>query len=229
MAMGVEAVTLTPKPIERITEYVATVKSRRSTTIQPQVEGFITRIRRRPGQRVARGAVLMRDRLQAAAGGRRQPGVAARGASGGCAVGPAAGRPREDAARCRRGQPAGVRPGGHRRADRRRRRCKAVEEQIRQQRVELGYYRVTAPTAGVVGDIPVRVGDRVTPLDDADDRRPERRPRDLHQRPGGAGDRASKPACRCASSTIRRGDRRRPTRSNFISPSVDDRRRRRCW
>jgi RND family efflux transporter MFP subunit len=28
--------------------------------------------------------------------------------------------------------------------------------------VELQYYRVTAPAAGVVGDIPVRVGDRVT-------------------------------------------------------------------
>jgi RND family efflux transporter MFP subunit len=39
---------------------------------------------------------------------------------------------------------------------------KAVEEQIRQQRTELAYYRVTAPTAGVVGDIPVRQGDRVT-------------------------------------------------------------------
>jgi RND family efflux transporter MFP subunit len=32
----------------------------------------------------------------------------------------------------------------------------------RESRVELQYYRVTAPTAGVVGDIPVRVGDRVT-------------------------------------------------------------------
>ena len=31
---------------------------------------------------------------------------------------------------------------------------KAVEAQIREQRVTLGYYRVTAPTAGVVGDIP---------------------------------------------------------------------------
>jgi len=30
--------------------------------------------------------------------------------------------------------------------------------------VELAYYyQVTAPTRGVVGDIPVRVGDRVTP------------------------------------------------------------------
>jgi RND family efflux transporter MFP subunit len=38
----------------------------------------------------------------------------------------------------------------------------AVDQQIREQRVELGYHRVLAPAAGVVGDIPVRVGDRVT-------------------------------------------------------------------
>ena len=49
------------------------------------------------------------------------------------------------------------------RSPHRRPRSKAIEEQIRQQQVELGYYRVTSPTAGVVGDIPVRVGDRVTP------------------------------------------------------------------
>jgi RND family efflux transporter MFP subunit len=39
---------------------------------------------------------------------------------------------------------------------------KAVEAQIRQQRVALAYHQVTAPTAGVVGDVPVRVGDSVT-------------------------------------------------------------------
>jgi RND family efflux transporter MFP subunit len=39
---------------------------------------------------------------------------------------------------------------------------RAIEAQIREQRVELGYHRVTSPTAGIVGDIPVRVGDRVT-------------------------------------------------------------------
>ena len=39
---------------------------------------------------------------------------------------------------------------------------KATEAQLREQRVELGYHTVSAPTAGVVGDIPVRVGDRVT-------------------------------------------------------------------
>jgi RND family efflux transporter MFP subunit len=39
---------------------------------------------------------------------------------------------------------------------------RAVDAQIREQRVELAYHSVTAPTAGVVGDVPVRVGDRVT-------------------------------------------------------------------
>jgi RND family efflux transporter MFP subunit len=39
---------------------------------------------------------------------------------------------------------------------------KAIEAQVREQQAQLRYYRVTAPAAGVVGDIPVRVGDRVT-------------------------------------------------------------------
>src|SRR5262249_29499204 len=39
---------------------------------------------------------------------------------------------------------------------------KAAEAQIRQQKVALAYHRVTAPVAGTVGDVPVRVGDSVT-------------------------------------------------------------------
>jgi hypothetical protein len=39
----------------------------------------------------------------------------------------------------------------------------AVQSLIRQNQVELQYYRVTAPSAGVVGEIPIRQGDRVTP------------------------------------------------------------------
>ncbi len=37
------------------------------------------------------------------------------------------------------------------------------EAQIKEQSVELGYHRITAPFAGTVGDIPVKVGDHVTP------------------------------------------------------------------
>jgi RND family efflux transporter MFP subunit len=39
---------------------------------------------------------------------------------------------------------------------------KVLDDQIRQQRSQLSYYRVTAPITGTVGDIPVNVGDRVT-------------------------------------------------------------------
>src|SRR5688500_9505756 len=58
-AMAVDIVTLETKPVEHTTEFVGTVKSRRSTDIQPQVEGFITRINAKPGQKVGAGAVLM--------------------------------------------------------------------------------------------------------------------------------------------------------------------------
>jgi RND family efflux transporter MFP subunit len=38
----------------------------------------------------------------------------------------------------------------------------AIEAQIREQNVDLAYHRVSAPVAGIVGDVPVRVGDSVT-------------------------------------------------------------------
>ena len=41
-------------------------------------------------------------------------------------------------------------------------RLAALDAQVREGRVELQFYRVTAPQSGVVGDIPVRSGDRVT-------------------------------------------------------------------
>jgi RND family efflux transporter MFP subunit len=39
----------------------------------------------------------------------------------------------------------------------------ALSSQMRENEVQLDYYRITAPAHGVVGDIPVRVGDHVTP------------------------------------------------------------------
>jgi RND family efflux transporter MFP subunit len=161
MAMPVEAVTLAAKPVERKTEYIATVKSRRSTTIQPQVEGFITRIPARSGQRVSRGAVLMEIDS-----GRQQAAVAmleslraAREADLKFA--------RQQADRMKKLYEAGAvseqeYEQAATAAHTNEAQVRAVEAQIREQRVELGYHRVTAPTTGIVGDIPVRVGDRVT-------------------------------------------------------------------
>jgi RND family efflux transporter MFP subunit len=160
-AMAVEAVTLTAKPVERTNEYVATVKSRRSTTIQPEVEGFITRIAARPGQRVPVGTVLMQ--IDA---GRQQAAVsslesvrAARDADLQFA--------RQQAERMKKLFDAGaVSQQEYEQAatavQTTEAQLRAVEAQIREQRVELGYHNITSPTSGVVGDIPVRVGDRVT-------------------------------------------------------------------
>ena len=42
-------------------------------------------------------------------------------------------------------------------------RLQSLQAQVQQQEVQLRYFTVTAPTAGVVGDVPVRVGNQVTP------------------------------------------------------------------
>src|SRR5262245_28317510 len=55
----VQIVEARPAPIEDTTEYVATLKSLTSTTIQPQVDGQITQIRVKSGDRVSRGDALM--------------------------------------------------------------------------------------------------------------------------------------------------------------------------
>ncbi|RPI52951.1 MAG: efflux RND transporter periplasmic adaptor subunit [Acidobacteria bacterium] len=160
-AMAVEIVTLEAKPIEQTTEFVGTVKSRRSTDIQPQVEGFITRITARPGQRVASGTLLMEidSRLQQGQLASLESVLAQREIDVTYA--------RQEAERAAKLLKAGA--ASQMDADRATNDLKAaeaqlrtVQEQIRTARTDLAYYRVTAPTAGIVGDIPVRVGDRVT-------------------------------------------------------------------
>jgi RND family efflux transporter MFP subunit len=158
---GVEIVTLEAKPVEQMTEFVGTIKSRRSTTIQPQVEGFITRIRVKSGDRVGAGATLMEidSRVQQASlqslesvRAQREIDVTyaqqeADRAAKLLAAGAASQMDADRAANALKAAQAQLR---------------TVEEQLRTSRTDLAYYRVTAPTAGVVGDIPVREGDRVT-------------------------------------------------------------------
>jgi RND family efflux transporter MFP subunit len=160
-AMPVEVVTLAMHPVEQTTEFVGTVKSRRSTTVQPQVEGFVTRILARSGDRVRAGAPLLEidPRMQQAAVANLESQRTAREADLKYAQqqatrmrtllegGAASKAELEQAQTALSTSQAQVR---------------AIEAQIREQRVALGYHRVSAPTAGVVGDIPVRVGDSVT-------------------------------------------------------------------
>jgi RND family efflux transporter MFP subunit len=160
-AVPVEIVTLAPVPVEDKTDFVGTVKSRRSTNVQPQVEGFLTRIAVTSGERVSPGALLFQidsGSQQAAVAGLESTKVA-READAALA--------RQQAARAKALFDAGA--ASQQEVDQAAAAVKtteaqvrAIDDQIRLQRNELAYYRVTASTSGVVGDIPVRVGDRVT-------------------------------------------------------------------
>jgi RND family efflux transporter MFP subunit len=158
--MPVEVVTLKPHPVEQTTELVGTVKSRRSTTVQPQVEGFVTRILVRSGDQVAPGTPLMQidARGQQAAVANLESQRAVREADLQFA--------QQDAARTRTLFDAGAASRSeleHAQStlSAAEAQLKATEAQITEQKVQLGYHMVSAPTAGVLGDIPVRVGDRV--------------------------------------------------------------------
>jgi RND family efflux transporter MFP subunit len=161
MAPDVEVVTLAPRPIERATEHVGAVKSRRSIHVQPQVEGLVTAIAVRSGQRVKAGELLVQidDARQRALVDSLESVRAARAADLDYA--------RQQAERQRILVEAGaVSEQEHEQAETSMRtaeaQLRAIEEQVRQERVQRAYHRVTATTAGVVGDVPVRVGDRVT-------------------------------------------------------------------
>jgi RND family efflux transporter MFP subunit len=160
-AMPVEVVTLAERPVEQATEFVGVVKSRQSTTVQPQVEGFVTRIRVRSGDRVAPGAPLIEidPRMQEAAVASLESQLASRKADRQQA--------RQQAERMKTLLAAGATSQAE--AEQAETGLATAEAQLlateallREQRVALSYHTVSAPTAGVVGDIPVRIGDRVT-------------------------------------------------------------------
>jgi RND family efflux transporter MFP subunit len=160
-AVPVELKTLAATPVEQSTEFVGTLKSRRSTTIQPQVEGFLTRILVKSGDRVSRGTPLFDvdsstqqstvATLRSQRAAREADAVFARQqaqrAKALLDVGAMSQQEFEQAVAQQTAAEAQL---------------KAIDDQIRQQETELAYYRVVSPTAGVIGDVPVRVGDRVT-------------------------------------------------------------------
>jgi RND family efflux transporter MFP subunit len=157
----VELTAVEPKPVNRTTEYVATLRSRRSSQIRPQVDGVVTRIHVRSGTRVGAGTPLMQ--IDA---GKQQAAVSSNEASR-LAQEATLRYAREDLERARGLFKEGL--VSKQALDQAATEVatteaalRALEARERESRVELGYYAVNAPTAGVVGDIPVRVGDRVT-------------------------------------------------------------------
>src|ERR1700678_1360951 len=57
--LSVKTETINLSPVPQTDEYVATIKSRRSASIQPQVEGLVTRILVKSGDNVRPGQALM--------------------------------------------------------------------------------------------------------------------------------------------------------------------------
>jgi RND family efflux transporter MFP subunit len=149
-------------PIEDVSEYVATLKSLRSTAVQPQIEGQITNIYVKSGDRVARGARLVQidaSRQQAAVSS-QEAERAAREADVAFA--------RQQQQRATELYSAGaISKQEQEQAETALRTAEAqlqsLQAQVQQQQVQLRYFTVTAPTAGTVGDVPVRVGNLVSP------------------------------------------------------------------
>jgi RND family efflux transporter MFP subunit len=159
-AMPVKVQTATVQKIDDTTDYVATVKSRDSAVVMPQVEGIITQIFVHSGERVADGAPMMQidPAKQQATLKSQESATAAQVAQvkwaqqnydrvSGLANAGVVSRQDLDQARAT--------------LDAAQAQLQSLGAQVNEQQVQLHYYQVVAPRAGVVGDVPVRVGDRV--------------------------------------------------------------------
>jgi RND family efflux transporter MFP subunit len=159
---AVKIETAQPAPVEDASEYVGTLKSLRSTGIQPQIEGQITQILVKSGDSVRQGTPLVQidPRRQQAAVSSQEAERAAREADVAFA------RQQHDRARELLAAGAISRQEleqAQTALQTAEARLKALQAQVQQQEVQLRYFTVTAPTAGIVGDVPVRVGNQVTP------------------------------------------------------------------
>jgi len=159
--MPVQVQVVESKPIAQSTEYLSLLKSRHSASINPQVEGYITRIFVKSGDRVDAGAPLLQiDPLKQEATLNSQEATRLAQQSN-------VNLARINLDRAKKLWEAGViaksdLDNAQTNYDTAVAQLKSLEQQVEQQQVELHYYKVSAPMAGIVGDVPVHVGDRVT-------------------------------------------------------------------
>jgi RND family efflux transporter MFP subunit len=160
-ATGVTILTLQDKPIELSSDFISTVRSLNSTTIQPQVEGRVVKIYVKSGDQVRVGTPLVQIDQDKQAATVRSTESQRTGRESDVAYWKA------QVARLQTLLAAGAISQNE--FDTARHNLEtaeaslsALDAQVREGRVQLQYYRVTAPTAGVVGDIAIREGDRLT-------------------------------------------------------------------
>lgn len=159
-AMPVKVQTAKAQKVDDTTDYVATLKSRDSAVVMPQVEGVITQIFVHSGEHVADGAPMMQidPAKQQATVNSQESATAAQQAQvkwaqqnydrvSGLAAAGVVSKQDLDQARAT--------------LDAAQAQLQSLGAQVNEQQVQLHYYRVVAPRAGIVGDVPVRVGDRV--------------------------------------------------------------------
>ena len=160
--LPVQTVSVTLAPVAQASEYVATIKSRRSATLQPQVDGRLTQIRGRSGDHVKAGQVLMEidPQHQLATVESQRATERQKKALYDYNV--------SEIERQRKLFEAGVTSRDvfeqaqqvfeNTKAD-----YESAMELRKTQEEQLAYYTIRAPFDGVVGDIPVHVGDYVAP------------------------------------------------------------------
>jgi RND family efflux transporter MFP subunit len=159
-AMPVQVQPVKATTIPDTTEYLSVLKSRHSANINPQVEGQIVRIFAKSGDHVKAGQALLQiDPLkQEATVSSQEASRAAQAANVALA--------KISFERSQRLFEAGVIAkaefdSAQSNYEASVAQLEALQEQVKSQRAELKYYSVAAPMDGIVGDVPVRMGDRV--------------------------------------------------------------------
>jgi RND family efflux transporter MFP subunit len=161
-AMPVKTEIIDLASVPRADEYVATIKSRRSASIQPQVDGSLTKILVKSGDHVHAGEVLMTiDPLKQQATVDQQRSTEAQKKAIFDYNKTEVERQRglyEGGVTSKQNYDLAVQAFENSKAD-----WEASQAARVTQERELAYYHLTAPFPGIVGDIPVHVGDYVSP------------------------------------------------------------------
>ena len=161
-AMPVQTIAVASAPVPESDEYVATIRSRRSATINPQVSGNITQIVAHSGDHVSAGQLLMmidptkQQATVASAAATAQQDLAVYEYN------------QSQVERQRKLFAAGIiSRDAFDQAEQSYKNSKAAYDSAAAtrdtQQQELNYYKITAPFTGIIGDIPVHLGDYVSP------------------------------------------------------------------
>ena len=160
-ALPVKTLTVASKPVPRSDEYVATIKSRRSATLNPQVDGNLTEILVHSGQYVKAGQLLMMiDPSKQEATVQSQAATVQQK----LAVYKYDQTEYQRQKKLYAAQVSSL--DAYQQAEQAYANSKAdyqaSQALLESDRKQLGYYSIRAPFPGIVGDIPVHIGDYVS-------------------------------------------------------------------